>query len=114
MAAIVWGRRLRLFPLNEVRVKRLREIQRSELEQSLAGSCAATFHRRHRSVAPGAAAVPWVRRAELCRRKWPGRIELRIEEHQAAAHWGDRSGQLVNTYGEIFAASLTGSSRCRV
>jgi cell division protein FtsQ len=35
--------------------------------------------------------LPWVRRAEVWR-KWPSRIEVRIEEHQAVAHWGDGQG----------------------
>jgi cell division protein FtsQ len=43
-------------------------------------------------------------------RKWPARIEVRIEEHQAVAHWGDGEGELVNTFGEVFPASLSTSS----
>jgi cell division protein FtsQ len=50
--------------------------------------------------------LPWVRRAEVWR-KWPSRIEVRIEEHRAAAHWGDGPEQLVNTYGELFSAALS-------
>lgn len=109
VAAIVWGTpRLRLFPLNEVRVvNELREIQRSELEQSLAELLRGNFMTVDiEALRQALQQLPWVRRAEVWR-KWPGRIEVRIEEHQAAAHWGDESGQLVNTYGEIFAASLT-------
>ena len=47
--------------------------------------------------------VPWVRRA-VVRREWPNRLAVRLEEHQAAAYWGE--DRLVNTYGEVFEANL--------
>jgi len=52
--------------------------------------------------------LPWVRKASL-RRHWPDGIELTIEEHVAAARWhgGDGEARLVNTRGELFAASLS-------
>lgn len=46
--------------------------------------------------------LPWVRRADV-RRQWPDGIEVFIEEHVALARWGDSA--LVNTQGEVFAAS---------
>ena len=46
--------------------------------------------------------VPWVRRVEV-RRLWPDRLEVALEEHVALARWGE--AELVNTYGERFAAS---------
>lgn len=109
VAAVVWGTpRLRLFPLAEVRVTHeLREVQRSELEQSLAELLRGNFFTVDvDAVRRSLEQLPWVRRAEVWR-KWPSRIEVRIEEQQAAAHWGDGEGQLVNTYGEIFPASLS-------
>ncbi|NMF97851.1 cell division protein FtsQ/DivIB [Aromatoleum toluolicum] len=51
--------------------------------------------------------LPWVRRAEV-RRRWPDVLELRLEEHQAAAYWTvSESGdsQLVNRQGEVFVAA---------
>lgn len=48
--------------------------------------------------------VPWVRRVEV-RRLWPDRLEVALQEHVALARWGD--GELVNTYGERFAASTS-------
>ncbi|WP_374490658.1 cell division protein FtsQ/DivIB [Zoogloea sp.] len=51
--------------------------------------------------------LPWVRRADV-RRRWPGVIEVRLEEHVATAYWrvGDTGDmRLVNRYGEIFTAS---------
>ena len=47
--------------------------------------------------------VPWVRQAVL-RRIWPNRLAVQLEEHHAAALWGDE--RLVNTYGEVFEANL--------
>jgi cell division protein FtsQ len=47
--------------------------------------------------------IPWVRHAQV-RRRWPDRLEVRLEEHTALARWGsERHGRLVNTYGELFA-----------
>ncbi len=45
------------------------------------------------------ARLPWVRRAEV-RRVWPGRLDVVLEEHRAAAAWNDRA--ILNTHGEIF------------
>ncbi|AKJ27873.1 cell division protein FtsQ [Caldimonas brevitalea] len=47
--------------------------------------------------------VPWVRRATVMR-VWPNRLLVRLEEHRAAAYWGEN--RLVNTYGEVFEANL--------
>lgn len=57
--------------------------------------------------------VEWVRDAEV-RRRFPGTLEIRIEEHKPFARWlaagaassdeGEGSGQLVNTFGEVFDA----------
>ena len=109
VAAVVWGTpRLRLFPLAEVQViNELQEVQRSEIEQSLSELLRGNFFTvdvdaLRRSLEQ----LAWVRRAEVWR-KWPARLEVRIEEHQAAAYWGDGEGQLVNTYGELFPASLS-------
>jgi len=49
--------------------------------------------------------VPWVRRAEI-RRGWPDRLEVRVEEHVALARWGEGSGRLVNTHGELFSGRV--------
>jgi len=51
--------------------------------------------------------VPWVRHAVL-RRVWPNRLAVRLEEHRAAALWGegDEPNRLVNPQGEVFEANL--------
>ncbi|MBK7674624.1 MAG: cell division protein FtsQ/DivIB [Candidatus Accumulibacter sp.] len=108
VAAVVWGTpRLHLFPLSEVQVTHeLREVQRGELEESLSELLRGNFFTVDiETMRQSLEGLPWVRRAEIWR-KWPSRIEVRIEEHQAVAHWGDGQGQLVNTYGEVFPASL--------
>lgn len=46
--------------------------------------------------------LPWARKVSV-RRRWPDRLEVRIEEHQALARWGDIA--LVNTHGELFHAA---------
>jgi cell division protein FtsQ len=46
--------------------------------------------------------VPWVRSVEV-RRVWPGRLEVKLEEHVPLARWG--AGGAVNTYGEGFEGS---------
>lgn len=43
--------------------------------------------------------LPWVRDARV-ERTWPLALNIRLEEHQALAHWGSHA--LVNTYGEVF------------
>ncbi len=47
------------------------------------------------------AALPWVASAEL-RRKWPGRLEIRIREQKPVACWGERG--LLNAAGRLFLA----------
>ena len=51
--------------------------------------------------------LPWVRRAEV-RRRWPDKLELRLEEHQPVAYWnplGSDEVHLVNRQGEVFVAA---------
>jgi cell division protein FtsQ len=109
VAAVVWGApRLSLFPLHEVQVTHeLRDVRRNELEQSLAERLHGNFFTADlEALRQAIEDLPWVRRAEIWR-KWPSRLEVRIEEQQAAAHWGDGQVELVNTFGEVFTASLT-------
>jgi cell division protein FtsQ len=52
-------------------------------------------------------AVPWVRHA-VVQRVWPGRLAVRLEEHQPAALWlgTDGNDRLVNSLGEVFEANI--------
>ncbi len=45
--------------------------------------------------------LPWVRQASV-RRHFPWQLDVALEEHVALAHWN--GSQLVNTFGEVFAA----------
>lgn len=49
--------------------------------------------------------VPWVRQA-VVQREFPNRLRVTLQEHQAVAWWQtEGSGQLVNTWGEVFEAN---------
>ena len=48
--------------------------------------------------------APWVARADV-RRRWPGTIDVRIEEERAVARWGE-SG-LLNVDGRLFVDAAT-------
>ena len=108
VAAVIWGApRLRLIALHEVRVtQELREVQRSQLEESFEGLLHGSFFTVNlEALRLSIERLPWVRRAEVWR-KWPARIDVSIEEHQAVAMWGEGFGELVNSFGEVFAAAL--------
>jgi cell division protein FtsQ len=55
--------------------------------------------------------VPWVRQA-VVQRIWPNRLEVRLQEHRAAAFWvnpnaaDEPTDKLVNSFGEVFEANL--------
>lgn len=49
--------------------------------------------------------VPWVRQA-VVRREFPNRLRVALQEHQAAALWGEEAAsKLVNSQGEVFEAN---------
>lgn len=49
--------------------------------------------------------VPWVRHARV-QREFPNRLRVTLQEHEAAAWWGESgSGHLVSRLGEVFEAS---------
>ena len=107
VAAVLWSTRLPLFPLREVVVmQELRELRRSDLERSLAGRLRGNFFSINLdALRASLEQLPWVRRVEV-RRQWPSRIEVTIEEHVPVAFWGQATGQLVNSYGEVFSAAI--------
>ncbi len=108
VAAAVWSARLPLFPLRELVVtQELREVRRSEVERSLSGRLRGNFFSINlEAVRQALEQLPWVRHAEV-RRQWPSSIEVSIEEHVPVAFWGQASGQLVNSFGEVFAAAMS-------
>ncbi len=93
------------FPLRSIRVEgELYHVARGEilsaLEERVSGNFFAVDLDAVRGLFEG---IPWVRRAEV-RRRWPDRLEVRLEEQVALARWRQgQDGRLVNTYGELFA-----------
>jgi len=108
VSAVVWIARLPLFPIHEVQVTNvLQEVRRTDLEEALAGRLRGNFFSVNlEGIRQAVEQLPWVRTAEA-RRQWPSRIEISIEEHLPVAYWGDSTGQLVNSHGEVFAATMT-------
>lgn len=95
----------RAFPLRSIRVEgELQHVARSEILSALEGRVSGNFFGVDLDAVRGLfEGIPWVRRAEV-RRRWPDRLEVRLEEQVALARWGQgQEGRLVNTYGEPFA-----------
>lgn len=93
-----------LFPLRWVEVAvPLSRVSREQLQYIVAHELRGTFFTvaldRTRQAFEK---LPWVRQVQL-RRRWPDRLEVLIEEHQALARWGV-SG-LLNQLGERFDAA---------
>jgi cell division protein FtsQ len=108
-AYLLWSAatRLAVFELSEVRVSStLSRVTRGEIEDVVRRELRGNFLTVDLAAA-GAAfeKLAWVRRADV-RRQWPTRLEVAIEEHVALARWGSRA--LVNTHGEVFAATQQG------
>jgi cell division protein FtsQ len=92
------------FPLSTVVVQgELQRVTRADIVGALQDRIKGTFFSVEldagRALVEG---VPWVRRAEV-RRRWPDRLEVRIEEHVALARWQGGEPRLVNTHGEPFS-----------
>jgi len=105
-AAAVWLVRAPLLPVRQVIfTQELAHTQRAELEQALPGALRGNFFSLDLEAVRGALEkMPWVRKVEL-RRVWPARLEVKVEEHRPVARWGEGREELVNTFGEVFAAT---------
>ena len=110
--AAVWLVRVPALPIREVVfADELRQVRRVDIEQTLPAAIRGNFFSVNlEAVRATLEKLPWVRKAEV-RRVWPARLEVRVEEHEAAARWddGNRSGrhELVNIHGEVFHVALT-------
>src|SRR5260221_1567553 len=102
--------RSELFPVSEIEVKTvLQKPSKQEFQAAVGDRVRGNFF----AVSPaevrmGLEKLPWVRSASV-RRIWPDRLEVSLEEHVALARWGEQNEnpqrhQLINTYGERFAA----------
>ena len=108
-AAVAALSRLPAFPLREVVVMTpLAQVTNAQLEYVARSSLRGNFFTVDLDdVRASFEKLPWVRRADV-RRRWPGGVEVRLEEHVASAYWrvgetGDM--RLVNRYGEVFSAA---------
>jgi cell division protein FtsQ len=106
-AAAVWLARVPSLPVRQVVfAESLPHTRRAEIEQVLPGALKGNFFSLNLEAVRGAlGSLPWVRKVDV-RRVWPARLEVRVEEHRPTARWGEGHGELVNSYGEVFAALL--------
>jgi cell division protein FtsQ len=104
--ALVWLARVPSLPLRQVVfAQELLHTRRGEIEQVLPGVLKGNFFSVNLEEVRGELErLPWVRKVEL-RRVWPARLEVKVEEHRPAARWGEGRDELVNTFGEVFAAT---------
>ena len=105
-AGAVWLVRVPSLAVREVVfTQELPHTRRAEIEETLPAALKGNFFSLNlETVRSSMERLPWVRKVEL-RRTWPARLEVKIEEHRPVAHWGEGRGELVNTYGEVFAAN---------
>lgn len=106
VAAAVWLVRVPALPVRQVVfVEELPHTRRPDIEQALPVALQGNFFSINLEAVRGELErLPWVRKVEL-RRVWPARLEVRVEEHRPVARWGEGRGELVNSFGEVFAAS---------
>ena len=104
--ALVWLVRMPSLPLRQVVfAQELQHTRRAEIEQSLPAVLKGNFFSLDLEAVRGELEkLPWIRKVEL-RRIWPARLEVKVEEHRPAARWGEGRDELVNTFGEVFAAT---------
>ena len=95
---------LPIFPLREVKVEgQLNHVSREQIQLIVAKHLKGNFFTLDLIKARDAfEKLPWARNVSL-RRRWPDKLEVSIEEHQALARWG--SIALVNTHGELCHAA---------
>lgn len=95
---------LPIFPLKEVRLEgQMQHVTREQVRLIVDRHLHGNFFTLDLEQARNAfRKLPWVRHVSV-RRRWPDRLEVQLEEHQALARWGDIA--LVNTHGELFHAA---------
>lgn len=93
-----------LFPVRQIKVEgRLAHVSREQLQYIVKHELKGTFFTLNlQRTRQAFEKLPWVRQVQL-RRRWPDRVDVRIEEHVALARWG--SVGLINTLGERFDAA---------
>ncbi len=106
-AAAVWLVRVPALPIKQVVfAEPLPHTRRGEVEQVLPAALKGNFFSLNLDVVRASLqTLPWVRKVDV-RRIWPAKLEISIEEHKPVARWGEGRSELVNSYGEVFAAQL--------
>lgn len=100
--------RLPIFSLREVRLDTApAHVTRDQVEFIVQRELRGNFFTLDLDAIRAAFAhLPWVRTVEL-RRRWPDRLEVRLEEHVPLARWGGAG--LVDTHGELYQAEYRGT-----
>jgi cell division protein FtsQ len=95
---------LPIFPLREVKIDgHLAHVNREQIKLIVAKHLKGNFFTLDLVKARDAfQKLPWAHKVSV-RRRWPDKLEVAIEEHQALARWGNIA--LVNTHGELFQAA---------
>jgi cell division protein FtsQ len=104
-AAVMWGLRQPAFAIRTLRVEG--DVTRNSAATIRANAgphLSGNFFTLNLGQSKRAfESVPWVREA-VVQRIWPNRLTVRLQEHRAAAIWGE--DKLVNSFGEVFEANL--------
>ncbi len=95
---------LPIFPLREVNVEgQLNHVTREQIRLIVDKHLKGNFFTLDLvKVRDAFQKLPWARQVSV-RRRWPDKLDVAIEEHQALARWGNIA--LVNTQGELFHAA---------
>ncbi len=95
---------LPIFPIREVKVDgQLAHVNREQIKLIVAKHMKGNFFTLDLEKTRDAfEKLPWAREVSV-RRRWPDKLDVVIEEHQALARWGNIA--LVNTHGELFQAA---------
>lgn len=95
---------LPIFPIREVKVEgQLAHVNREQIQLIVAKHLKGNFFTLNLEKTRDAfEKLPWARNVSV-RRRWPDKLDVSIEEHQALARWGNIA--LVNTHGELFQAA---------
>ena len=98
---------LPIFPIREVKVDgQLGHVNREQIKLIVAKHLKGNFFTLDLEKTRDAfEKLPWARNVSV-RRRWPDKLDVVIEEHQALARWGNIA--LVNTHGELFQAATDG------
>lgn len=100
--------RLPVFPLRQLVVTTAPDqVSRAQIEYTARSVLSGNFFTVNLDAVQAAfERMPWVRSASV-RRLWPDGIELRLDEHRAAARWTplENEPRLVSTRGDVFMAS---------